>query len=353
MKTNGIFILVTLLIFSLSCGKDENEVLLNDVFFNAEGNSNGLPTVSTNTYVTRIDATTSECGGNVISEGSSAIAAKGICWGLGQNPSLNQNFTTDGIGAGSFVSRMTGLTPGATYFARAYASNNAGTSYGNQISFVAGQNSTIDLSQGLVAYYPFNGNSNDMSGNNLHGAVHSLYKTTNRFGTANAAAKFSGSADSWMEVPHNDLLNLGPNFTISAWIFKEDGSYDYVLGKGRDISCGSWALGTTGIGIDGSCGTGASMANSINLSQWYMLTGVLNGPTGKLRFYLNGQLMKEVNTNPFTGNNNYPMAIGRHITSPSSLNAWPYPFKGKIDEVRIYNRALNETEIEYLYSLSD
>ena len=55
---------------------------------------------------------------------------------LQQNPTITDNVTTDGTVTGSFVSNLTGLTAGTTYYVRAYATNSAGTAYGNQLSFV-------------------------------------------------------------------------------------------------------------------------------------------------------------------------------------------------------------------------
>ena len=209
---------------------------------------------------------------------------------------------------------------------------------------------------GLIAHYPFNGNANDVSGNSLNGTVNgNVTLTTDRNNTANSAYYFGGTINDWIEVPHNTLLNIGPDFTVSAWVYKESGSNNYVLGKGRDITCGTWALGTPSISVDGSCGTSASNPTSLNNNQWYMITGVLNSSTGKLRYYQDGQLITEVNSNSFTGNNTYPFAIGRHLTinPPSYSEPWPYPFKGKIDDIVIYNRPLSDAEILQIYQASN
>lgn len=92
------------------------------------------PSVTTNN-VTNITQTTATCGGNVISDGGATVSARGVCWSLSQNPTVSGNHTTDGNGTGSFTSQITGLTPGKTYYVRAYATNSVGTSYGEQKSF--------------------------------------------------------------------------------------------------------------------------------------------------------------------------------------------------------------------------
>lgn len=74
-------------------------------------------------------------GGNVISEGASPIIEKGVCWSLGQNPTIEDKRTSDGYGTGEFKSYITGFSTNATYFFRAYATNAEGTAYGEQVSF--------------------------------------------------------------------------------------------------------------------------------------------------------------------------------------------------------------------------
>jgi uncharacterized protein (TIGR02145 family) len=93
-------------------------------------------TVSTNN-LTDITPTSALSGGFVTSQSTSPISARGIIWSTIQNPTIqsNEGFTADGTGAGSFTSNLTGLSPGTTYYVMAYATNELGTSYGNQIVF--------------------------------------------------------------------------------------------------------------------------------------------------------------------------------------------------------------------------
>ena len=90
-----------------------------------------LPTVTTTT-ASSISDTSAVSGGNVISTGGAAVTARGVCWDTLPNPTINSSHTTNGSGTGSFSSNMTGLIPGTTYYVRAYATNVAGTAYGNQ-----------------------------------------------------------------------------------------------------------------------------------------------------------------------------------------------------------------------------
>ncbi len=93
-----------------------------------------LPAVTT-AEITSITATTAISGGNVTNDGGGAITAKGVCWNLVGNPTTADNKSSDGAGGGSFSSDITGLSPGITYYVRAYATNSTGTSYGNQLTF--------------------------------------------------------------------------------------------------------------------------------------------------------------------------------------------------------------------------
>lgn len=95
-----------------------------------------LPLVTTN-IVTDIATTTATCGGNVVYEGSSAVTARGVCWGTSANPTVEDSHTEDGSGQGSFVSTLTDLTSGTTYHVRAYAINSTDTAYGEEVSFTA------------------------------------------------------------------------------------------------------------------------------------------------------------------------------------------------------------------------
>ena len=95
-----------------------------------------LPTVATKT-VTNISATGAKCGGNITSDGGSAVTVRGVCWNTKENPTIYDFCTNDGAGSGSFVSTLSDLKENTTYYVRAYAQNEHGTSYGNEVSFVA------------------------------------------------------------------------------------------------------------------------------------------------------------------------------------------------------------------------
>ena len=109
---------------------------------NSDGISNGGDLVFTpgaasvtTAAVSAITLVSASAGGDVVSDGGSAITAKGVCWGITANPSLSGNFTTDGSGLGAFTSLLTGLSSNTNYHVRAYATNSSGTFYGDDVQF--------------------------------------------------------------------------------------------------------------------------------------------------------------------------------------------------------------------------
>lgn len=92
-----------------------------------------LPVVSTSTP-SSVSAVYATVTGTISSDGGASVTARGICWSTSQNPTITGNKTTDGSGTGSFNSGISNLSPNTTYYFRAYATNSAGTAYGNQVS---------------------------------------------------------------------------------------------------------------------------------------------------------------------------------------------------------------------------
>ena len=92
--------------------------------------------VLTTISVSEITSSTAVSGGNIISDGGSSIVARGVCWNTDVNPIIDlYTKTTDGTGPGIYSSNIDGLTPGMTYYVRAYATNGVGTGYGEQVTF--------------------------------------------------------------------------------------------------------------------------------------------------------------------------------------------------------------------------
>ena len=117
LRIFSIVITSLLLILTFSCKKNPPRV---------------LPTLTT-AALSSITSTSAIGGGSITSDGGAPVTTRGVCWSLNPNPSTSDNKTADGSGIGNFTSTITGLTPGATYNIRAYATNSIGTAYGDQV----------------------------------------------------------------------------------------------------------------------------------------------------------------------------------------------------------------------------
>ena len=122
----------------------------------------------TNLFTADNLTSTASSGGDVTSDNGYAIIDRGVCWSTSSNPTIADNITSDGSGTGSFTSSMSGLTWGSIYYLRAYATNAAGTSYGNEITF----NSAIGTSyQGGIVAYTLQAGDPGYDANVVHGII--------------------------------------------------------------------------------------------------------------------------------------------------------------------------------------
>jgi uncharacterized protein (TIGR02145 family) len=117
-----LMIMGILLMLSNNCSKEKNQ---------GPGEAPVLTTVSVNS----VTPTTANCGGSITSDGGAKVTARGLCWSATQNPTTDDNKTTDGSGTGTFTSAITDLTANTAYYVRAYATNSVATSYGNELLF--------------------------------------------------------------------------------------------------------------------------------------------------------------------------------------------------------------------------
>lgn len=101
-----------------------------------------LPVVET-ANITDITSVSARSGGIISSDGGGTITEKGVCWSITSNPTLEDAHTSDGTGNGDYESVLLGLLADTDYFVRAYATNDAGTSYGDEKSFKTEKQSTL------------------------------------------------------------------------------------------------------------------------------------------------------------------------------------------------------------------
>jgi len=130
--------MVVLLFFLGSCKKDDDKDVVKQI-----------PILSTS-EVTKIGQVTAQSGGVISSDAGFTVTTRGVCWNTTGNPSITDAKTTDGLGAGSFTSKLTGLSVGTTYYLRAYATNSEGTAYGSTMVFETLGSTFIDSRDGSV-----------------------------------------------------------------------------------------------------------------------------------------------------------------------------------------------------------
>ena len=114
-------------------------------------NPGNLATINT-LPIGNITSTSANSGGNISNNGDTPVTQRGVVWSTSQNPTTANNSTSDGSGTGNFTSNFINLTANTTYYVRAYATNSAGTAYGNELSFTTEGGSIFnpDLTYGSV-----------------------------------------------------------------------------------------------------------------------------------------------------------------------------------------------------------
>ncbi len=203
---------------------------------------------------------------------------------------------------------------------------------------------------GLIGYYPLNGNANDASGNGLNGGiVGSITSITDRKGIANSAYQFSGVVLNYISIPDNALL-CSNIITLNAWVNFAPSEGGYIINKGRDIQNGSYRL-TSGSASGQVLYNGINDASyaSVPTNQWVMVTGIINGNNAK--YYVNGVMVSQatLSSSYVCSSAGNPLTFGNHYYN-GIPDVWAYPYKGKIDDVRIYNRALSDAEVLQIYN---
>jgi hypothetical protein len=205
---------------------------------------------------------------------------------------------------------------------------------------------------GLVGYWPFNGNANDESGNNHHGVVNGATLTADRFGNANNAYYFNGYSSYISINPSAITYNNG--LTISLWV-KVESSYSNVqffVSKGDDDVAGHFHLGYnesagTFIGDINGLYNGLNSASSFQFQQTRWRHIVFTSNNQSLKMYIDGNL-NSTYTNPESiATLSSQILFGKH-----SKSLYPYYTSGSLDDIRIYNRALSEQEVTEMYNES-
>jgi len=222
----------------------------------------------------------------------------------------------------------------------------------------------VNLDKGLQAYYPFNGTAYDASGNNNNPTFNNATITTDRFGNKNSAYHFNGVYQ-YIRIPNKPSINFKNEITLSVWV-RPTGFYYGICHASQLISKGGGnynpgnyalryddALFSGGRGCDGGKsdtlhqnfrGTGTVLkpygGDFIKKNKWYNVLYTNDGKTAKL--YVNCELKYTV-LFPETFTNDEDLFFGK-----SDDDLFPFWLNGDLDDIRIYNRALNAEEITTL-----
>ena len=219
----------------------------------------------------------------------------------------------------------------------------------------------VNLTLGLRAYYPFSGNDNDASGNNNNPVFNNATLTSDRLGNPNSAYHFNG-INNFIQIPNSSSLNTSNQLTLSAWI-KPTGFYggtchgNSILMKGDgDFLPGNYFLRFDDAAFTNNCSTPVDILHQnfyginvgspapgyspyIQVNQWYNIIVTNNGTTSNL--YINCILIATTTQSSTDFNNIYDLFLGR-----LNSGAYPYWLNGDLDEVRIYDRAINYDEVK-------
>ncbi len=210
------------------------------------------------------------------------------------------------------------------------------------------------FSDGLVAYYPFNGNAKDESGNGSNGTVNGATLTEDRFSKTDGAYYFDG-VDDYIDCGNNTILNGNWNgVSLSAWIKP----YSHIAGVQQIV--GKWAVSLQNDHYslflhgnrllmavsDGARPESGGYGKTILKSNfWHHVVGVWKN-NRQYNVYVNG-IIDGTQTQTGSGINiksPITLKIGREIIGQDRA------FHGIIDDIGIYNRALNDSEIQQLYN---
>ncbi|MES1220802.1 MAG: LamG domain-containing protein, partial [Bacteroidota bacterium] len=222
----------------------------------------------------------------------------------------------------------------------------------------------VNLNSGLIAYYPFNSNANDASGNGLNGTVQNgAQLTTDRFGNPNNAYQFDGVDD--VILVHDNGELSPPSLSIAYYFSSESAAHQICIGK-INYTDGNGATYNSGLNVNGASNTWFNLSSptsscfvqipgteffptiaspSVSLNEWHCIVNTF--ANGNEKIYLDGILVS---------NETLPFATSKFCTNTDFLiGSWwsgdLRPFKGKIDEVRMYNRVLSQEEVSALCNL--
>jgi hypothetical protein len=214
------------------------------------------------------------------------------------------------------------------------------------------------MKTGLVAYYPFNRNANDKSGNGNHGVIRGGVSTINdHFGFSNSAYQFNGG---YIEIPGKQF-NFRVNMSVCFWIkpAASQGDWTYILEKSAAASGQNfgWGIFQTAAELNRfHLSTYHPVSNqpapSIKLPTTVWSHYCITKSPNRFKFYLNGNLnASEAAFEPIGNNGNLPLIIGAKNGAVSSpADNLQFYYSGSLDEIFIFNRTISSREVLSLFN---
>ncbi|MCH8838914.1 MAG: phosphoribosylaminoimidazolesuccinocarboxamide synthase, partial [Candidatus Marinimicrobia bacterium] len=248
------------------------------------------------------------------------------------------------VNAPDTTATVSGLTNGVTYYFVVAAVDSSG----NQ-SAASNEKYAIPIAlptAGLVAYYPFNGNANDESGNGNDGTVNGATLAADRFGSANSAYSFDG-VDDYIDLSL-DGTSFSSTITLAAWVFRTSSkrqwiiSNDWSSSRGNNMNTAPDDHVSFQVSVPGQAAVGTGSTTPLPVSVWTFVAMTYDGAS--VRGYIDGAIDNSANVSgSLSGTGSY--RISHHPYVALGQRHWG----GLIDDIRIYNRALSTAEIQALY----
>jgi len=195
----------------------------------------------------------------------------------------------------------------------------------------------------LVAWYPFDGNAQDESGNAAHGTIHGATPTEDRNGVSSAALHFDGQ--SWVSASPLGLPNADAPRSVSAWLNPSTVAGPFTLtavAYGAPSTSSAFMVGLYNQGIAVQ-GWADDFGTEVDYSADEWMHVVCTFAASSIKIYLNGVLIEE-GENTTWNTMDGPLILGSRVDLANSY------FEGSIDDVGIWSRALDPTEVVALYN---
>jgi hypothetical protein len=282
------------------------------------------------------------CEGNTLQLQASDIGLQALYQWSGPNgfaSNLQNPSVTNVSSAASGQYKVSATVNGCT--------SNTGTTFIiiNPLPLDIGEKPSLkSIDSGLVAYYPFNANANDESGNGHNTTVNGATLTADKCGNPNSAYNFYGNTTN-IQIQNSSNLNLSSTkFALTGWLnFTQNNNDNMIIAKHICGYANGYFLNVNSNRLCFFVNNDPRLCTSKTYKdgKWHFIAGLFDGIAQYL--YVDDTLQGKQNRN-YTSFNNSNVYIGNDVNSCN-------PFIGKLDEIRMYNRTLTTSEIQALFNI--